>query len=153
MKHVLLGVLMVLILIGSAFAEVRYEEYNPVYLNWGKPLRTMAIATIEQDGLYHIVFQAQTVNDGIYNGFTKQVMVAAKLGVNEEFIHGWTENVMGQQHYAMVTIVKVMRLYVGDVVTIGMRGDCSVPYPKQSVFVLTNPEMHKFQFDVVKIAD
>ena len=146
--------LMVMLLMLTSLSIVNagnYDEYNPIWLNWEKPLKVVASSTIEQDGLYHIVFQAQAVNDTASFHVPDTIMVAGKLTINGEYIHGWTENIPTERHYAMVTIVQVVRLYVGDVVDINMRGDCSKPYPKRSVMVLTG--LNKFQFDVVKIAD
>jgi len=149
MKWLVAILLSVLLVVGVASA--RYDEYYPINLNWGKPLKIIGTTTIVEDGLYDITFQAQVVNDGGYVGFKKQVMVTAKLAVNEEKVKDWTENIMYERHYGQPTLHKVMYLYAGDIVTVTMRGDCSVPYPKGTLFVLTRED--KLQFDVVKIGD
>jgi hypothetical protein len=150
MKKLLLVVCLLAMVVPIASAG-DYADYDPIYLNWHKPNKVVASATIEQDGLYHIVFQAQAVNNTAFVLRPDTVMVSGKLDINGKYIHGWTENIPTERHYAMVTIVKIAYLYVGDTIEIKMRGDCSKTYPTRSVMLLT--KKGKFQFDVIKITD
>jgi len=129
----------------------RYDSYDPIWLNWSEPPKVVAAAAVQEDGLYHIVFQAQAVNDTAAFGKPLTVMLSARMFINGEYVHGWTENITPERHYAMVTLVKVVRLLAGDTVEIDMRGDCSRRYPNGSVMVLTGRK--KWQFDVVRIAE
>jgi len=147
MKRIFLISLLVLLLPGIACAQ-RYEQYSKVYLGWAKPLKVMVYFVATEEGWYHIVFQAQAVNDSAANGNSVVVMVTAKIFLNSMKIKGWTENVDSNRHYCNPTLVKDLYLYPGDLVEIKMRADSMRPYPSRSVFVLTDED--RFQFDVSK---
>jgi len=132
----------------------QYDSMGPFPLNWGQPLKEVISYTVPEDGKYHIVFQAQFVNDTNYvmslkklKGFT--VMVTAKLFVNNSRVLGWTENIPVLRHYACPILVKVLDLKKGDVVSVKARGDCSHEYPKKSVFILTIDDT--YHLDVTKL--
>ena len=132
--------------------NINYKEYEKIFLYAGATLIPVASYDVTEDGIYNVIFSAQTVNNTAH--WIKPavvVMVTAKLFVNGiKSGRVWTENILPKRHYANPMLIRYgLPLKVGDKLAVMMRADSTKLFPDKSVFVLVRED--RFQFDVMKV--